>query len=237
MILPNLPVHIVHRANNRAQCFFEDNDFLVYLSLLKQAAKKAQCEVHAYCLMSNHVHLLLTPSSPKSCGGLMHDLAQPYTRYFNKKYGRTGGLWEGRFRSCVVESAGYILACYRYIELNPVRAGMVDRPWLYTWSSCLPNIGLRSDSFVQPHAELVSIGSAAYRSLLNETIHMELLRSIRESTAGGYPLVSEAFGAKLGDMEHRVRRGKPGRPPEGKTEGKTDKSVPGTDLFSEDAAS
>src|SRR3954465_1524351 len=128
VVLPGVAMHIVQRGNNRVRCFGADEDFTVYVALLRQLLRKADCVVHAYCLMPNHVHLLATPQRPDSCAVLMKDLSQRYAHYFNEKYQRTGTLWEGRFRSCVAESARYALACYRYIELNPVRAGIVPHP-------------------------------------------------------------------------------------------------------------
>src|SRR5436190_13263478 len=115
LILPGVAVHIVQRGNNRARCFGGDEDFTVYLALLRQLSPKAECAVHAYCLMPNHVHLLATPARSESCAGLMKELSQRYAHYFNHKHQRTGTLWEGRFRSCIAESARYAMACYRYI--------------------------------------------------------------------------------------------------------------------------
>lgn len=141
LILPEVAVHIIQRGNNRGACFHADSDYLVYLLHLRELSSKFDCSVHAYCLMPNHVHLLLTPGSPDSCTGLMRDLGQRYVQYFNRRHRRSGTLWEGRFRSCVAESARYVLACYRYIELNPVRAGLVSDPRAYPWSSFRANVG------------------------------------------------------------------------------------------------
>ena len=135
LIVPGVAVHLIQRGNNRVACFSHDNDYLMYLAHLRQLAEKYECAVHAYCLMTNHVHLLITPNAAGACTGLMRDLGQRYVQYFNRRHERTGTLWEGRFRSCLVESAHYVLACYRYIELNPVRARMVDDPAEYRWSS------------------------------------------------------------------------------------------------------
>src|SRR5258706_826975 len=126
LILPGVALHIIQRGNNRGACFVDESDYRLYLLHLRELAFKLECRVHAYCLMTNHVHLLLTPVSSDACVALMRDLGQRYVQYFNRRHHRTGTLWEGRFRSCVAESASYALACYRYIELNPVRASMVD---------------------------------------------------------------------------------------------------------------
>lgn len=217
-------------------CFREESDYLVYLSMLRQAATKAACAVHAYCLMRNHVHLLLTPASAASCAALMHDLAQPYARYFNKKHQRTGTLWEGRFRSCVVESSSYVIACYRYIELNPVRAGIVTHPSLYPWSSYAANASGMKDALIQLHSELQAIGRHAYAGLIMETVGAEMIDRIREATNGGYPLATDMFRSGLSAPGRRVVPGKPGRPAKAVGEDQ-EKSVPGTDLFSEGGVS
>ena len=167
--------------------------------------------------MTNHVHLLLTPTTAGSCTALMRDLGQRYVPYFNSRHGRTGTLWEGRFRSCIAESARYVLACYRYIELNPVRAGMVDRPGGYLWSSHAVNSGARSDSFLSPHPEFAALATdsdkrhGAYRVLFDEQMDEPLLRAIRDATNTGYPLASDTFkGSVLARLGWKTAPGKPG---------------------------
>lgn len=225
LVLPGVALHVIQRGHNRAACFRQDSDFLTYLANLRQLAEKYECAVHAYCLMTNHVHLLLTPSTADACTGLMRDLGQRYVQYFNRRYQRTGTLWEGRFRSCVVESARYVLGCYRYIELNPVRAGMVGHPTGYPWSSYAVNGGMRKDPLLSPHPEFRALGinadsrHAAYRALLDEHPDPVLLQVIREATNGGYPLVGNAFkAATLEPLGWKMAPGKPGpraRSPQG----------------------
>jgi putative transposase len=217
IIFPGVAVHVIQRGNNRTACFRHDADYLVYLSHLRQLSAKHGCEVHAYCLMTNHVHLLLTPQSVESCSALMRDLGQRYVQYFNARHARTGTLWEGRFRSCLVESARYVLACYRYIELNPVRAAMVNHPAAYLWSSFAVNSGARRDPFVSPHAEFAALAAegpqrhAAYRGLFDSQLDEPLLRAIREATNGGYPLASDSFKSKvMTPLGARTAPGKPG---------------------------
>jgi len=217
LIFPDVAVHIVQRGNNRNACFRADGDYLVYLAHLRHLARKQQCEVHAYCLMTNHVHLLLTPSATDSCAVLMRDLGRCYVRYFNRRYARTGTLWEGRFRSCIAESSRYVLACYRYIELNPVRAGMVGLPGMYPWSSHNVNSGVHADAMVKPHDEFLALAAdpnarrAAYLKLFEESFEQGLLRSIRDATNGGYPLASDAFKSNLAATTGcRTERRKPG---------------------------
>jgi len=213
-------MHIVQRGNDRHACFRHDSDYLLYLLHLRALAAKSGCAVHAYCLMTNHVHLLVTPRYPESCTTLMRDLGQRYVQYFNRRYGRTGTLWEGRFRSCLVESARYVLACHRYIELNPVRARLADHPAAYPWSSHKGNAGLGDDPLVSAHTELLALGQtapsrqSAYRALFGEALDPVITRSIRNATYTGLPLASETLKRKLAS-EHgcRVKPGRRGRPP------------------------
>src|SRR5580765_6629925 len=199
LILPGVAVHIIQRGNNRVACFRSDSDYLVYLTHLRQLSEKYDCAVHAYCLMTNHVHLLMTPSASGACTGLMRDLGQRYVQYFNREHERTGTLWEGRFRSCLAESPRYVVACHRYIELNPVRAGMVDHPSSYLWSSYAVNSGMRSDPLIFGHAEYLALATdahlreAAYRGLFDQRLEPGLQKAIRDATNGGYPLASEGF--------------------------------------------
>ena len=216
-ILPGVAVHIVQRGVNRVCCFRTETDYLVYRSLLRQLSQKYDCAVHAYCLMTNHVHLLLTPASAESCIGLMRDLGRRYVPYFNRRYERTGTLWEGRFRSCIVESASYVLACHRYIELNPVRAEMVDQPSAYPWSSHAGNSGAQPDPFLSPHAEFLALSAdaekrhRAYRGLFDQLIDEATLEAIRDATNAGYPLASEAFkNSVIAPLGWKTGPGRPG---------------------------
>lgn len=218
-ILPGIPLHIVQRGNDRTDCFRRDGDYLLYLRHLRELCEELGCAVHAYCLMTNHVHLLLTPSTAAACAVLMRNLGQRYVQHFNRTHQRSGTLWEGRFRSFLVESARYVLACYRYIEQNPVRAGMVSSPSEYLWSSYPANAGLRFDRLVTPHPEYVAISAdpaarhQAYRELVEGTLAPEELGKIREAAQKGIPLGGEAFKAKVEiDLGRRIARGKRGRP-------------------------
>lgn len=217
LVLPGVAMHIIQRGNNRGACFRQDSDYLVYLSNLRDLAKKHDCAVHAYCLMSNHVHLLLTPDVARACACLMRDLGRRYVRYFNRRYERSGTLWEGRFRSCIAQSARYVVACYRYIESNPVRAGMVDRAAAYRWSSHAANSGMRGDPLVTPHTEYLALSAgdearhAAYRGLFEHDQEPKLVAAIRQATNGGYPLASDAFKANvLAPLGARTGPGKRG---------------------------
>ena len=217
LIVPDIALHIVQRGVDRQDCFSEEIDRLVYLSLLRDLSAETRCAVHAYCLMTNHVHLLLTPSTDEGPSVLMRKVGQRYVPYFNRRYGRTGTLWEGRFKSCLVESARYVLGCHRYIECNPVRAGMVTHPSGYRWSSYLVNVGLAEDALLAPHPEYVALGldghpsRAAYRALFDDALEPALVKAIREATQGGYPLVGDALKRQLAKQARRtLARGKPG---------------------------
>jgi putative transposase len=177
------------------------------------------CAIHAYCLMTNHVHLLLTPARAESLGGLMKALGQRYVQYVNRTYQRSGTLWEGRFRSCVMQDEAYVLACYRYIEMNPVRAGSAAHPAEYRWSSYRANAqGERTDWLV-PQSIYCGLGSdahsrwVAYRELFRFELEPGLVDQIRQATNGNNALGDGRFVAELEQMlGRRVTRGKPGRP-------------------------
>jgi putative transposase len=218
-VLPGIALHIVQRGNDRADCFRRDGDYMLYLVHLRELAAELGCAVHAYCLMTNHVHLLLTPPAADSCAALMRNLGQRYVQRFNRAHQRTGTLWEGRFRSFLVESATYVLACYRYIEQNPMRAGMVRSPSEYLWSSYHANAGVRLDVLVTPHAEYLALSEdpakrhLAYRELVEGVLPPGELASIREAAQNGIPLGGEAFKARIEiDLGRRIGRARPGRP-------------------------
>ena len=194
LIVPEVAVHIVQRGHDRADCFFEEEDYKSYLDILRTYATQFACAVHAYCLMTNHVHLLLTPPEKTSCAQLMKHVAQRYSKRLNARHGRTGTLWEGRFHSGLVASQHYALACYRYIDLNPVRAGLVKYPGEYRWSSYRANSHLRLDDFVSPHAAYLALAvdsaerAASYAALCCTSLQQDVLDDIRKATRGGYSM-------------------------------------------------
>jgi len=220
LIVPGTSLHIVQRGHDRQPCFRHETDCLVYLSNLQELRAKMGCAIHAYCLMTNHVHLLITPSASEACAGLMRNLGQRYVQYFNRRYRRTGTLWEGRFRSCLVDSARYVLACYCYIEMNPVRAGMTSKPIEYIWSSHAGNVGQLDNRLLTPHGEYVALAAdkdarhAAYRGLFMQPDDPGFLSGVRDATNGGFALVGEELRSRLPiDVQQRLRRKRPGPPP------------------------
>lgn len=217
IVIPGLPLHVVQRGNNKQACFFDDDDRRFYLYHLNRFSRQCACDVHAFCLMTNHVHLLVTPLTAHSCAKLMRRLDLLYTQYANRKYERSGSLWEGRFRSCVVESEGYLLQCYRYIESNPLRAGLVRQPDDYPWSSYAFNALGAETSLLVPHDEYLRLGAGGlerqrnYRALFGGTFDLD---KIRKATNGNFPLGTDAFVKKLAaTLGKRVTRGRAGRPP------------------------
>lgn len=215
VLLPGVALHLIQRGNNRSACFFADEDYLFYLEHLADQAKKHACAVHAWCLITNHVHLLLTPSRPESVGLLMKGLGQRYVQYINRTYHRSGTLWEGRFRSCLLQEESYLRACYQYIEMNPVRAGMVAHPAEYRWSSYRANAQAEHSTWIRPHALYQALGAGngsvaqAYRELFRYQLEPGLVVQIRSTTNGGYALGSTRFAAEVeAALGRRVTRGK-----------------------------
>jgi putative transposase len=224
-MLAGAAVHVIHRGNNRAQCFLSDGDRAFYLYRLGRALPHCGCVLHAYCLMDNHVHLLLTPASVKGCALLMKSVAQLYARYFNKTYKRTGYLWEGRFKSCLVQAERYLLTCYRYIEMNPVRAGMVPAADQFEWSSFRINAHGEKSMLITPHAEYEHLGAtpserqAAYRDLFGSAATATAAEEIRRATNGGFVLGDRSFkNAVARVVGRRVEASAPGRRPRGQGE-------------------
>ena len=217
--LPGVAQHVVQRGNDRQPCFFRGEDYARYLQDLREASLAFNCRVHAYVLMTNHVHLLVTPYSIGAVSRMMQALGRRYVRYVNDSLKRTGTLWEGRYKSSLVDSERYMMACYRYIELNPVRAGMVVSPKDYPWSSYRCNgLGLH-DPLVSPHALYEQIaGDAAercelYRELVSQSLSEEDLAAIRQYVQRQRALGSSKFQAQIEQqLQRRAGLGRPGRP-------------------------
>ena len=217
--VPGLPQHLIARGHDRKQCFRRDLDRAVYLRYLREALDKSECEVHAYVLMTNHVHLLATGRKPRSISRLMQFVSRRYCRYVNRVYRRTGALFEGRFKSSLVDSEAYLLACMRYIELNPVRAGMADHPARYTWSSFRENASGDPAGLVAPHSEYLRLGAdriarrTAYVALLMQPLDANQLDEIRRAAARNGVLGDQAFHDALElELDRKVAIVGPGRP-------------------------
>ncbi|MGJ8690949.1 MAG: transposase [Thalassotalea sp.] len=217
--LPNIPHHIIQRGNNRQACFFCKQDYQLYLTWLEEYAKEFHCLIHAYVLMTNHVHLLITPLKSKSLGQLMKCLGQRYVQYINRTYRRSGTLWEGRFRSCLAQDEGYVLSCYRYIELNPVRANMVNKPSDYPWSSYhfnglgKPNAMLTTHYLYDALGRLKKERIVAYVGLFKNELSDHLVNNIRQTTNGNFVLGSDKFKQEIAmTIGRRVEPKLPGRP-------------------------
>ncbi|GAA3534147.1 transposase [Zobellella aerophila] len=201
--LPDIPQHVVQRGNNRQVSFFIEQDYAVYLDKLKEYAKKYQADVHAYVLMTNHVHLLMTPHTEKGISQLMQSLGRYYVRYVNQTHRRTGTLWEGRYKSGLVDSENYLLLVSRYIELNPVRANMVQHPAEYPWSSYQGNALDKVIDLITPHSIYLSLGKddeqrkAQYRELFKYHIPDLSLKEIRDATNKAWVLGNERFRQQI----------------------------------------
>ncbi len=217
--LPDVPVHIIVRGNSRKAIFAEEVDYQVYLDWLKEGSEVLDCKIHAYVLMTNHVHFLVSASLPQNLSKLIQYVGRKYVPFFNHKYNCSGTLWEGRFKASSIDSEAYLLSCYRYIELNPVRANMVKDPDDYPWSSYAANgLGV-VNSLITPHRLYMSLGTdtkqrlSVYREGFKKVMAKGLLNKIRASVQTGTPLGNERFKDEieqlLGVKVGQARRGRP----------------------------
>ncbi len=215
----DIPQHIIQRGNNRQACFACDQDMAFYAGLLHEYSTKFSVSLHAWVFMTNHVHLLVTPYLPGGVSNMMQSVGRRYVRYFNREYGRSGTLWEGRFKSSLVQSELYLLQCQRYIELNPVRAGMVADPAQYPWSSYQRHAFGKSIGMSTPHDVYLSLGDidsqrqSAYQALFRSHVDDVLIKDIRMAVNKGLALGGERFKDEIERLHHqRVRPAKMGRP-------------------------
>ena len=207
--LPGIPQHIVQRGNNRQVCFFTEQDYTVYLSKLKEYSQKYNVAVHSYILMTNHVHILATPSEGNGISRLIQSLGRYYVRYVNQTYGRSGTLWEGRYKSTLIDSDNYFLVVSRYIELNPVRAQMVKHPVEYPWSSYQNNAEGRPIELLTPHTCYLSLGQTdkerqeMYKSLFAQQIPAYTIKEIRDATNKAWVLGCDRFKQQIENQTGR----------------------------------
>jgi len=208
-VLPGYPQHVIQRGNNHHVIFADDADRNFYRELLGDACARFGCRVHAWVFMTNHVHLLMTPDDQGGIGKAMQSLGRRYVQYFNTRYRRTGTLWEGRYRAALLDSDAYLLSCMRYIELNPVRAGMVSAPGAYRWSSYRCNALGEPDGLVKVHDLYRQLGSSAdsrqqaYRTLFEDVLDEDALLSIREATNKAWVLGNDRFRFVIEDLIRR----------------------------------
>ena len=209
LVVPGFPLHIIQRGNNRTATFHRPDDFACYRETLFAASQRYECAIHAYVLMPNHVHLLITAKDARGPSRMMQAVGRRFVRYVNTRYTRTGTLWEGRFWSSVVSSERYFLACSRYIELNPVRARMVDLPGEYRWSSYGHNALGVADRLITPFALYEELGArptdrvAAYRALFDDPLTQETLDTIRDATKTKGIVGDDAFRSLVEERLHR----------------------------------
>ena len=214
-----IPLHIVQRGVNRAPCFFADTDRRFYLKCLAKASRARGCAVHAYVLMGNHVHLLITPHEKGAASAMLQDVGRRYVRIINAVHGRTGTLWEGRYKSALVDTETYFLNCHRYIESNPVRTGMAPHEAAYPWSSHAHYAMGEPNPLITEHAVYVALGATseerrnAYRELFRKSLSAEALDYIRKATQSGAALGGEPFLQRLSsELGRSVRVPPRGRP-------------------------
>jgi putative transposase len=217
--LPGVPQHVIQRGNNREPCFLAEQDYRRYLEDLQACAEKCECRIHAYVLMTNHVHMLVTPMREQGIAEMMQALGRCYVYYINQTYRRTGTLWEGRYKASLIDSEAYLFTCMRYIELNPVRAEMVIHPGEYKWSSYGANARGQTDSLLTPHPLYMALGATAadcqqaYRELFRHHMDNALLHEIRDALNHELVLGRSYFKDKIKAMTQRqTRLGIPGRP-------------------------
>ena len=217
--LADVPVHIVQRGHSREPVFFEDNDYHAYLGWLAEAADRYACAIHAYVLMTNHIHILATPKDAQGISQLMQYLGRRYVPYINHTYGTSGSIWEGRYKASLIHDEQYLLTCMRYIELNPVRASMTSTPSHYRWSSYRANAQGKEDKLLTAHPLYISLGKTqasrleAYKALFRAHLDEEDLKDIRAAWQTGTPLGNEYFKEKierkLNSKVGQTRRGRP----------------------------
>ena len=218
-------MHLVQRGINREPCFFAEENYHCYLHWLQKSAADWHCAIHAYVLMTNHVHLLITAERPDGPARLMQSLGRRYVQYINRAYRRSGSLWEGRYKSSAVQAEAYLLTCMRYIELNPVRAGMVSDPAHYRWSSYRYNGLGQADERLVAHPLYQSLGHnaeerrASYRALFRSELDDDAIDDIRLALAQNQPLGDDRFAericARVGVRRANAKRGRP--PGEGRS--------------------
>lgn len=219
LTLPDHPHHVIQRGNNRQTVFTDGEDFEKMLTLMGEHSQKNGVAVHAYVLMPNHFHLLVTPTSEAGLPKMMQSMGRAYAQYFNKRHQRTGTLWDGRYRATVLEAQSFLLPCMTYIDLNPVRGGLVEQAADYRWSSCAHWLGLKHDRLLSPHACYWALGNtpfareAAYQALLGAGLSSQTEAALVRTALNGWALGSAEFIEALQQKtDRRLLQSRPGRP-------------------------
>lgn len=219
IFIPDIPCHVIQRGNNRSACFFCEEDYQYYLSCIAEGLKRYGAKLHAYVLMTNHVHLLITPSHEDSLPRIMQLIGRQYVQYINKTYSRSGTLWEGRYKASIIDADRYLLICYRYIELNPVVAGIVRKPEEYAWSSFASNGLGHNDDLITPHENYLALSSNlddryhAYRELFKYQIPEIDVHLIRKAIKRNFPVGNDRFKDEIEKtLKRRVGFLERGRP-------------------------
>ena len=214
-----VPVHLLHRGNNRQACFKNNGDYSAFLWWLREYSEKFMVEIHTWVLMGNHYHLLCTPKAENGLSLMVQALGRQYVRYFNRQYQRSGTLWEGRYRSCLVQPDSHLLEMYQYIELNPVRAALAVNPSEYSWSSFQINASGKSSALCKPHAEYLKLGETRSECAENYKLKCESgldenrLEEIRKSINKGLAFGGKEFKIEVEELTGRRQRAlKSGRP-------------------------
>ena len=217
--VPGYPYHVIQRGNNRQRIFASDGDRVVMCDLLSENAARFGVAIHAYVLMDNHFHLLLTPSTADGLPRMMQAVGRKYVRHFNDAQKRSGTLWEGRYKSALVQTERYLVACMVYLDLNPVRAGLVSRPQDYSWSSHAHYAGIRIDRLITPHALVWELGNtpfdreSRYRALVQAGVTERQRAVLGQAVTNGWVVGDHSFVAQLkAHTVRRLTRGSPGRP-------------------------
>lgn len=219
LTLPGYPHHVIQRGNNRQPIFASSADYQTLLDLLFENARKFDVAIHAYVLMGNHFHLLVTPQTAEGLPQMMQAVGRRYVRYFNDTQKRSGTLWEGRYKSTVIQTERYLLACMAYLDLNPVRAGLVAQARDYPWSSYGYYTGQRIDKLITPHPQMWALGNtpfareAAYAELVQSGISPGQQAALTDSALSGWALGDADFVAELQKRtQRRLTKGNAGRP-------------------------
>ncbi|MEN9435448.1 MAG: hypothetical protein RIR09_103 [Pseudomonadota bacterium] len=220
LTLPGYAHHVIQRGNNRQAIFLRPQDYTTWLQLAAECAHQFKVDIHGYVLMENHFHLLATPESSEGLPKMMQALGRRYVRYFNDQHGRTGTLWEGRYKSTVIQAATHLLSCMAYMDLNPVRAGLVAAPQDYPWSSYGHYLGHRADRLITAHPIVWAMGNtpfsreSAYAELVQRGVSGPTQSALTQSVLGGWALGTPGFVAELQQKtQRRVAKATPGRPP------------------------